>query len=276
MSDEEKVETEQVMEAVEQVETVSEEANKQVVETVEEAPAPDISSVEADLAAEALEDTPVVVEEAGTVPLGVVHGLRSKGHEQVQVINAQEQLIQRLQTELEDRSKPAATPSPLEAYAVENPETPFGEVPAEVHIAEKKFQSEQDLGKVTAQADQQRKTLGQQSLAQARSDISDYEDIVAMGQNYLSEGDKLDIAMSGNPALELYKRATRAILNSKTDDATILRKHLDAKKLTGKAKQPLTKPKQKPSEQVQTEDSETSDEQAMSPRLAQTYAMLDM
>lgn len=276
-SEEKKVETEQVMEATEKVETVSEEASEQVVEkVVEEAPALEVSSVEADLAAEALEDTPVVVEEAGTAPLGVVHGLRTKGREQVQVINAQEQLISRLQTEIDDRNKPAAIPTPLEVYAAENPETPFGEVPAEVHIAEKKFQNEQDLGKVTAQAEQQRKTLGQQSLAQTKADISDYEDIVAMGQTYLSEGDKLDIAMSGNPALELYKRATRAILNSKTGDATILRNHLTAKKLTGTAKKPLAKPKQKPSEQVQTEEPETGDEQVMSPRLAQAYAMLGM
>ncbi len=254
----------------EKVETVSEGEQVVVAEAVEEAPAQEVSSVEADLAAEALEETPVV-EEAGTVPVGVVHGLRTKGREQVQTINAQEQLIRKLNTELEDRNKPAAKPTPLETYAAENPETPFGEVPAEVHIADRKFQAEQDLGKATAQADQQRKTLGQASLAKAKADISDYEDIVAMGRTYLSEGDKLDIAMSGNPGLELYKRATRAILNSKTGDATILRKHLQAKKLTGKTEQPLKKPKQKPSEKVQTEE---VDEQPMSPRLAQAYAML--
>ncbi len=272
MSDEEKVETE--MEAVEQVETVSE-GEQVVAEAVEEAPASEVSSVEAELAAEALaEAEPEVVPDPGTVPVGVVHGLRDKGREKDQVINAQDRLIQTLQATIDDRNKPAAIPTPLEVYAAENPETPYGEIPAEVHIAEKKFQSEQELGKATAQADQDRKTLAQQSLAKTKDDISDYEDIVAMGQGYLSDGDKLDIAMSGNPALELYKRATRAILGSKTDDATILRKHLNAKKLTGKAKQPLAKPKQKPSEQVQTE--EEVEEQLMSPRLAQAYAMLGM
>lgn len=265
------METEQEVQKVEPTTETVIEQTVPVAEPAEgSAPEAKVSDAEAALASEALEQAPV-----GTVPLGVVHGLRAKGREKDQVILAKDQLIERLQTELNVRAKAPEQASPLEQYTVDNPEAEFGEVPATVHVAERKWQDEQAQGRVATQAVDQQQKRGVDSLRNAQKAISDFDDVVEMGRNYLTEGNKHDIRTSDDPAALLYKLSIRATLDSGTADAQTLREHLQSK--LGKQTVKTVKTVPKPNEIEETEEVVEPDmDEPMSPQLAHTYAILGL
>lgn len=269
-------ETTQEVEVEPTGETVEQTVETPAAETTPEVSTPEaqVSDVEATLASEALEQAPGETAPAeATAPLGVVHGLRAKGREKDQTISALQQLNDNLRTELDNRAKAPDQVSPLEKYGSENPDVQYGEVPVDVHVAERKWQEQQDQNKATTQAVDQQQARGRQSLKTAQETISDFDDVVAMGQKYLTEGNQHDIRTSADPAALLYKLSMRATLDSGTADAQVLRQHLQSK-LT-KPTVPKSKPKEQTEEVPETEE-QVPDNEPMSPRLAQTYAMLGM
>lgn len=204
----------------------------------------------------------------------VAAAIRARKNE---VIQAKDQLIQHLQTELETRRAAETAPvelSPAERYIAENddfdPDTES--LPARVMIDERKWQERQAEQKAAAQQQRQRAETGQTSLARARQKYSDFNEIVDLGRAYLSAGDKLDISMSDDPAGELYRRSIKATLNSGTDDAVMLRAALQ-EKLPNTSVPPKTTKKEK-EEKEQGTEAETGgheEEEVMSPRMAHMY-----
>jgi len=262
------METEQEVQKVEP--TVEQEvktpASEAVVTSDASAPAPVVSETEAQLAADALGSEQVV--ETPTVPVGVVHGLRAKGREKDQVIHAKDQLIERLQTELDTRNAPPPEISPLAQHAIENPGQEMSEVPVEITLADRKWRDQQAENKQTVSLQKQRQQASSKSLVNAQATLSDYDDVVAMGRRYLSDGNLLDIQSSADPAMKLYQLCIEETLKSGSQDAITLRQHLQSKVTQSSPKTVKPIPKLNDEEQQPEED--------MSPRLAQTYAMLGM
>jgi hypothetical protein len=59
----------------------------------------------------------------------------------------------------------------------------------------------------------------------------DVDSVFAIGEKYLSAGDKIDIANAGDDAAETaYRKCLRAILDSGTEDAKELQAKIDASK----------------------------------------------
>ena len=258
------------------VETTEEEqvsqATAPVVEHLKPASAPELGA-EAQLAADALE----AVEEAEdvTVPVGVVAGLRAKGREKDQVIQAKDQLIEHLKSEIEQRNAPIPELSPAEKYIAEHDEfdPDMDALPAAVLIANDKWKDGRAEAKAKADVQTKRQQLGQQSYTKAKAAFTDYDDIVTMGTEYLTPGDKVDIAMSDDPATALYKKSISRVLESGTEDAAVLRNHLKSK-LTKSQSSP--KPKQTQAKETQPEQQPEEPEEIMNPRLAHIYNVLDL
>lgn len=238
------------------------------VSTEEVAPAPASTGAEATLAAEALAES-----EETLVPLGALTGLRERKNE---VIAAKDQLIERLQGELASRETPestAAVLSPAQKYIADHKDDFDPEMealPASVHLAQSEWETEQRKAASQKAEVEARKTKGQELYNQAKGQISDYDDIVEIGQGYLTPGDKLDISMAEDPAVELYKRCMKRTLDSNTGDATVLRKHLKTKLATKKPKA-TPKPETKQAEETQTEEETAAAEVPMNPHLAHVY-----
>lgn len=244
-----------------------------VTEETSTASAPVVSDAEAKLAAEALGREEAVAVETSTVPVGVVHGLRVKGREKDQVIQAKDELIQHLQTELETRKAPPTEISPLEQHAIDNPGQEMSEVPVDVTLADRKWQAQQVEKQKTSGLQEQRKQASTVSLTKAQANLSDYDDVVAMGRRFLTDGNLLDIQNSPDPAMKLYNLCIDGTLKSGTQEAVTLRQHLQSKVAKPQSSPKKEEEKPKPNDE---ESQQPEPEEEMSPRLAQTYAMLDM
>ena len=255
---------ETVVEATEQVKTEQESAPANEPGQDKGALAPDDTSAEAQLAAEAL-------EAADTVPVGVVAGLRARSRGKDEVIRAKDELINRLQAEIDERKTVAPTLSPAQQFIRDNelfdPESQA--LPAAIQIAQDQWKEKQAEEKAQAEAVARRKEMGNRSYREAKAAYSDYDDIVALGQQYLTPGDKLDIASADDPATELYRRSISRTLESKTEDSEVLRNHLKSKLPTKKTVQPPpVKENTQEREAPASPPNEEPEYENMNPRLA--------
>ena len=257
--------TEQASEAVESEST--EPAETPVTETKSDA------DVEAEIAADALATEPTETPE--TVPLAAHTALRARKNE---VIEAKDQLIERLQADLAERAKAAAAPvesSPLEKFAAEYP----GEPPtADVLLAEQQWQTKAADERAAKKAAEDKAAVAQASYMQARRRVSDWDEIVGMGQPFLTPGNALDVKMAPDPAMKLYELSMKAVLASGTPEAAVLRQRLQAKVAKTSVPKPKgTETKEKGTPTPPAEPESTSEEvEHMSVALAQAYAMLGM
>lgn len=229
--------------------------------------APETPGAEAEIAAKALEANPE------TVPLGVAKGLREDRRELRDAMKAKDQLIEHLQSQLAAQ-KPAVQQvvvSPAEKYIAEHKDEfdpDIEALPASVQIAQDRWNKEQLAAQSQAEQARIQSERTNESLARAQSTISDYEDIVELGNQYLDAGDRLMIKQSKDPALELYNRCIDKTLKAGTKDSTILRSHLKTKLAPQSAK---PKPKV---EEPQTATAEA--EEPMSPQLAHARRLLGL
>lgn len=260
-------------------------APAQPAETTETPTEPTVSQTEAQLAAEALAATETEPETTEPmVPGHVVAGIRAERR-------ALRQLTEQLQTELDNRNRPAEQtpgPSPAQQFIAEgkangtfDPDT--DPLPASIQLAEANWKEQQAQVKAQQQADQQQRQLNSRSITKAKSEIADFEDIVELGTRYLDDGDKLMIRKSADPAMELYKRCMKRTLESGGADAALLRQNLKAK---SQLTQPVSSTK-KPTETTQTQTTQPTGQRPAQPpteeqeppmtrELAQAYAILGM
>ena len=262
---------ETVMETTEEVsEQVEPGAPASDDKQAEMAPASEDTDVEAQLAAEALADDDGGDDEQ-KVPVSVVAELRAQRRE---LRTANQQLVEALNNTLAERQKAAEPPqlSPEETFIRENAETfdpdtePF---PASVQIAQRRWEKEQQTRQTQQQSQAQRTQQGETSLANARATFSDYDDVIDMGKNYLTPGNKLDIQMSSDPAKTAYTLCMKATLAHGTpEDKALMRQNLKAKLTKTKPPSPQTQKKVDKGTGTQIA---AGPAERMSPQLAHVY-----
>jgi len=276
MSTEKEQEVEQIEEQVSEqaAEATVESEQTPEAEAVTPTEAPE-SSEEAQIAAEALADIEDTEAQPGkeTAPVSVVAGLRAKLRTERE---ANQRLSEAIQAQLVERSKPAEQPpelSPIEQYYKDNPELDpnMDAPPGGVILSDRKWQEQQAKKQRAEQQAQERKELGLESTARAQATFTDFDDVVAIGSRHLTDGNKLDIYKSKDPAATLYRLCVKATLESGTSDAAVMRQMMQAKQAKPKSGS-TPKPKEKTTKEKTEPEPETPVEPVMSKELAQIYA----
>lgn len=252
---------------------VTEEQESELVPAGTEAETPtETPDSEAAIAAEMLDATQEEEKAKIEVPLPKYVALKHQDR-------ANRQIIEVLQSQLAERQKAETPPvekSPAEKFIEDGAETfdpQTDPLPAAVQLAQGKWEKAQAKKDAEIQEAKKRSDIGSQSLAKAQTSLSDFEDVVGIGQSYLTPGDKLDIQMSADPAMELYKRCMDRTLRSKSPDAAVLRQALKAKLTPKTSVPPKTKEETKSEVGTETIPEATG---PMDKRLAHLYAALGM
>lgn len=118
------------------------------------------------------------------------------------------------------------------------------EISGALYRKQRVWEKKQDAAEAERTVAKSREELGQQSYQTALVEFSevnvgeglDFQTVISRGQALLTSGDKLDIANAKDPAKLAYKRCKRAILESGTEDATLLQQRIDAHKSKTKKK----------------------------------------
>ena len=209
---------------------------------------------EAKLAAEALAATDT--GPAGDTP--EIAGMKKESERLLGEITARRQLNRELDKKLADKlaAEEAAKPpelSPEEKYIKENsdtfdPETePF---PANVQMAQRKFDKEQAAKAAQKQEASLVSSKANAVYLKAREKFSDFDDIIMISQDLLTEGDQVDIKAAikrGEDGAEaLYKRCIYKTLLAGGDRAKEMRAKLQKKVVAKASVQTQTQTNQKP------------------------------
>lgn len=118
------------------------------------------------------------------------------------------------------------------------------EISGALYKKQRAWEKKQDAAETEQAAAKDRTALGQRSFQTASVEFStakvgvglDLKTVIEMGEQYLTPGDKLDISRAKDPMKLAYQRCKRAILDSGTEEATLLQQRIDAHKSKAKDK----------------------------------------
>lgn len=145
--------------------------------------------------------------------------------------------------------------------------------PGEVHSEQAQFMARQDAVKTkAAKADTQKEAnarRGRETTTRGEAAFSDFTDVVEMGQDYLTEGDLVDIRAEAKPEILLYKKCIERRIEAGGAEADAL-----IKRLRGKTVKP-TSVKSAPTNEQDGSEQPAARKPATNVVLARVHAMFE-